>query len=49
MSLWPKVEGDELHSSHFIHMQFCSLIDYAESLILIIFVVFQFWAFHFDS
>ncbi len=39
---WPKVEGDELFSSHYMHMQFNTLSDFAESLKLITYVVFLF-------
>lgn len=38
----PKVEGDEFNSSHYIHVQFKSVSDYAENL-LKMFVVFLFW------
>ncbi len=30
--LWPKVDGDELYSSRFMHMQLNFSNDYAESL-----------------
>lgn len=38
----PGVEGDELHSSRNIHLQFSSVSDYAESLRLMTSVVFLF-------
>lgn len=42
VSVWPKVEGGELYSSHLMHVQLNSLSDCAESLYFITFVVFLF-------
>lgn len=43
-SLWPMVEGNELHNSPSMHMQSKSLRGYEESYTLIIVVVFEFRA-----
>ncbi len=43
ISSWPKVEGEELSSSPYMHMQFNSSRDSAESLMVITSVVFLFW------
>ncbi len=42
ISWWPKLEGDELHNSDYMHVQFNSVYDYAEHLKFITFVVFLF-------
>lgn len=40
ISLWPKIESDELYNSAYMHVQFNYLSDYAES-----FEVHHFWGF----
>ncbi len=43
ISSWPEGEEDELYSSHYMHVQFNSLSDAAESLQWITFVIFLYW------
>ncbi len=43
ISLWPRVEVNELYTTYFIHLLFSSLNDYAEHLKLITFAIFLFW------